>query len=78
MVGAYSLVVLRRRNSALIVAARVAALYAYLYLLLRNEDYALLIGSVGLFAILAGIMYVTRRVDWYATGRSRAGNEVDS
>lgn len=68
MVGAYSLVVLRRVNSALIVAAGVAALYAYLYLLLRNEDYALLIGSVGLFAILAAIMYVTRRVDWYATG----------
>ena len=78
MVGAYSLVVLRRRNSALIVAAGVAALYAYLYLLLRNEDYALLIGSVGLFAILAGIMYVTRRVDWYATGRTRAGSEVES
>ena len=43
-------------------------LYAYLYLLLMNEDYALLIGSVGLFAILGAIMYATRRVDWYAVG----------
>jgi inner membrane protein len=33
-----------------------------------NEDYALLIGSVGLFAILGAIMYATRRVDWYAVG----------
>ncbi len=68
MVGAYSLVILRRLNHALIVGAGVAALYAYLYLLLMNEDYALLIGSVGLFAILGAIMYVTRRVDWYAAG----------
>jgi inner membrane protein len=43
-------------------------LYAYLYLLMMNEDYALLIGSVGLFAILGAIIFATRRVDWYAAG----------
>ena len=68
MVGAYSLAVLRRRMHALVVAAGVALLYAYLYLLLMNEDYALLIGTIGLFAILGAIMFVTRRVDWYAVG----------
>lgn len=66
MVGAYSRAVLRATKRASIVAAGVAALYAYLYLLLMNEDYALLIGSIGLFAILGGIMYATRRVDWYS------------
>jgi inner membrane protein len=44
----------------------VALLYAYLYVLLMNEDFALLIGSIGLFLILAGIMFATRRVDWYS------------
>jgi len=68
MVAAYCLVVLRRIHHALVVAAGVALLYSYLYVLLLNEDYALLIGSVGLFGILAVIMYVTRRVDWYAVG----------
>lgn len=68
MVGAYSLAVLRRRVHALVVAAGVALLYAYLYLLLMNEDYALLIGAIGLFTILGAIMFVTRRVDWYAVG----------
>jgi len=34
--------------------------------LLQAEDYALLLGSVGLFAILALVMFVTRRIDWYA------------
>jgi inner membrane protein len=70
MVGAYSVVVLSSLRRAMIVAAGVATLYAYLYLLLMNEDYALLIGSVGLFVILAAIMFVTRRVNWYAVGHS--------
>jgi inner membrane protein len=68
MVAAYCVVVLQRMRRTLVVGAGVALLYAYLYILLMNEDYALLIGSVGLFAILAAIMYVTRRVDWYAVG----------
>ena len=68
MVAGYSVVVLRHLRRALVVVAGVALLYAYLYILLMNEDYALLIGSVGLFLILAAIMYATRRVDWYAVG----------
>jgi len=44
-----------------------AVLFCYLYVVLTNEDYALLIGSIGVFAILAVIMYLTRRVDWYGT-----------
>jgi inner membrane protein len=43
-------------------------LYGYLYILLNNEDYALLIGSVGLFLTLAAVMYLTRKIDWSATG----------
>jgi inner membrane protein len=68
MVAAYCVVVLRRTSHALVVAAGVALLYSYLYILLLNEDYALLIGSVGLFGILAVIMYVTRCGDWYTVG----------
>ena len=70
MVGAYSSSILHRTTRAAIVALGVALLYGYLYLLLMNEDYALLIGSVGLFAMLGAIMYATRRVDWYATART--------
>jgi len=33
--------------------------------LLSNEDYALLIGSVGLFVIMVAVMLLTRKVDWY-------------
>jgi inner membrane protein len=43
-----------------------AILYSYLFIILQLEDYALIMGSVGLFIILTIVMYVTRKVDWYA------------
>jgi inner membrane protein len=49
----------------LAMAATLTGLYGCLYLLLRLEDYALLAGSVGLLAMLAVVMYLTRRVNWY-------------
>jgi inner membrane protein len=52
------------RHGALMACA-LAGLYGFLYLLLRLEDYALLAGSTGLFAMLALVMYLTRRVNWY-------------
>lgn len=49
-------------------AAMLGALHAALYGLLVSEDNALLMGSLLLFAILAGIMLATRKVDWYRAG----------
>jgi inner membrane protein len=37
-----------------------------LYILLNLEAYSLLIGSLLLFAALAGVMYATRQIDWSA------------
>ena len=39
--------------------------YALIYLLMKSEDYALLIGSLTAFAALALTMVVTRNLDWY-------------
>jgi len=38
--------------------------------LLISEDNALVLGSLLLFAILAAIMMITRKIDWYALGQS--------
>ncbi|MEW6689353.1 MAG: cell envelope integrity protein CreD [Pseudomonadota bacterium] len=46
------------------------ALYGLLYVILRAEDHALLMGSVLVFACLALAMIATRGVDWYAFGAS--------
>jgi inner membrane protein len=46
--------------------------YGFLAVVLSSEDYALLIGACGLFLLLAAVMFLTRRVDWFA-GRRAAG-----
>jgi inner membrane protein len=48
-----------------ITASALVTLYGFLYVLLQNQDYALLLGSVGLFVILALVMFMSRKVDWY-------------
>ena len=53
------------RAVALFFGSALTALYAVLYALLQSEDYALLGGSLLLFALLAAVMLGTRRVDWY-------------
>jgi inner membrane protein len=65
LIGTYSAAVLRSMRRAVPIGALLGTLYAYLYVTLRAEDYALLFGAVGTFAALATFMYVTRRVDWH-------------
>ena len=42
-----------------------ACLYAYIFFLIQLETYALLVGSIGLFVILAIIMYFSQKINWY-------------
>ncbi len=47
------------------VSGILISLYSYLYVILQLEEFSLLIGSLGLFVLLALIMYLTRNIDWY-------------
>ncbi|WP_193100142.1 cell envelope integrity protein CreD [Burkholderia sp. Z1] len=68
LLGFYLSFVLQSVKRGATFAALLALLYAALYGLLLSEDNALMLGSLLLFAILAGIMTLTRRVDWYSLG----------
>jgi inner membrane protein len=72
LISAYSSVLLRSATRVLGLTGALALLYGYLYVLLQLEDWALLMGSIGLFLILALVMYTTRRVDWGAAHLGRA------
>jgi inner membrane protein len=67
----YSSAALAAWRRAWIMSLVMASGYLFLYAALKSEDYALLIGSLGLFVILAGVMVLTRRIDWYSLGRER-------
>jgi inner membrane protein len=66
LVTSYSAAVLQTARRAMVVGLVVTLLYIYLYVLLMIQDYALLVGSIGLFVVLATIMFLTRKVDWYS------------
>ncbi|WP_255988904.1 cell envelope integrity protein CreD [Chitinolyticbacter albus] len=51
-------------------AGLLAGLYGLLFGILQSEDMALLMGSIALFALLAVVMVLTRKVNWYALTRS--------
>lgn len=64
LIGTYIATVTRSSLRGAQIFAIIAVIYALLYLLLRVEDYALLIGSIAAFAMLASIMFATRNIDW--------------
>jgi inner membrane protein len=66
LLGVYVGGALRSRRQGTGVAASFALMYALLYALLLSEDYALLVGALAVFTMLAAIMLLTRRVDWYS------------
>ena len=75
LIGAYGAAALRGWRRGALVGGVLAVLYGYLWCLLRAEDRSLLLGSVGLFLILALVMYLTRRIDWHAPRRGRGAVE---
>ncbi len=64
LLTSYSAAVLASWKRAQVVGALLVGLYALLYVLLNLEAWSLVIGSVLLFAALAGVMYATRKIDW--------------
>lgn len=55
----------RSAKYALVFCAMLAGLFGLLYMIVQAEDFALLMGAVLVFAVLAILMAVTRNIDWY-------------
>lgn len=66
IIGAWGTVALGSRARGLGLGAWLAVLYGFLFMMVRSEDNALLIGAFGLLAMVAASLYLTRRIDWYA------------
>jgi inner membrane protein len=63
LVACYARAIFASGRSALALGGMLAGLYAFLLVTLQAEDHALLIGAVGLLALLAAVMYATRRLN---------------
>lgn len=68
MIASYSRSIFRDTKLTLILSSILVLLYGFLYILIQLQDFALLMGSIGLFVILSLVMYLSRKIDWYSIG----------
>lgn len=54
--------ILKNRKQGMLIGALLAFLYLFIFILIQMESYALMVGSIGLFCILAVIMYYSRKL----------------
>jgi inner membrane protein len=65
LISAYAGWVFESRRQGVIALAAFSTLYVLIYVLMRLEDFALLVGALTSFAAIAAVMYFTRGIDWY-------------
>ena len=65
LIGGYCSVVLQQRNRGIFTGILFAILYGFIFILVKAEQTSLLMGAIGIWLILALIMYLTRKIDWY-------------
>lgn len=64
LISFYSVSILKNKKFPLFIGVSLSAIYGFIFTIIQLENYALLVGSVGLFFILALVMYVSRKIDW--------------
>lgn len=65
LISLYCKSIFKSSKIAWIVFGGLSALYGFLYTIIQLEDFALLMGSIGLFLVMSSIMYFSRNVDWH-------------
>lgn len=65
LVSGYTTAILKSKLIGGMILGILVVLYTFIFGIIQLEDYALLIGSLGVFAILVTVMYFSRKIDWY-------------
>ena len=65
LIAGYVRAILNSGKLALLISGILTVLYSFIFTIIQLQDYALLIGSIGVFIILGIMMYFSRKIDWY-------------
>ena len=68
LITAYSRTIFKNNFLTILMGSVLLILYGFMYTILQLQDYSLLLGSIGLFIVLAIAMYLSRKIDWYSLG----------
>ncbi len=64
LISMYAKAILKSLKFMGFISASLIALYTFIFVIIQLENYALLVGSIGLFIILGTIMMISRKIDW--------------
>ena len=67
LISLYAKTVFNNLRLALLFSLVLIILYVFVFSIIQLQDYALLLGSIGLFIVLALVMYLSRKINWYGT-----------
>ena len=64
LVSVFIASLLKNTTAAIIFGIILAVFYTFIFVIIQLEDLSLLIGSMALFAIVALLMYFSRKINW--------------
>lgn len=65
LISFYSVSFLREKSMVILFTSLLVVFYTFIYIIILQQDFSLLIGSIGLFLIVGALMYFSRKVEWY-------------
>ena len=65
LVGMYATTFLPNRGLTLLFSSLLILFYSFVFVIVLQQDFSLLLGSIGLFVIVGLLMYFSRKITWY-------------
>jgi len=65
MITLYTKSIFKKPILAAYISLILLIFYMFVFVILQMQDYALLVGNIGLFIVMALVMYLSRKIDWY-------------
>lgn len=64
LISGYVRAILKSNKLTLLMSLMLVILYSFIFIIIQLQDSALLVGSLGIFIILAVVMFLSRKIDW--------------
>jgi inner membrane protein len=65
LISLYAASFLKNRKLILLFTSLLIVFYTFIFVIILQQDFSLLLGSIGLFLIVGALMYFSRKVEWY-------------
>ncbi len=75
LISFYSMSFLKSKQLVILFTSLLVIFYTFIFIIILQQDFSLLLGSIGLFLIVGALMYFSRKVEWYGGGVRAIGNQ---